>query len=102
MQAERHRAKATQYGRSDASQVVGFGGDAVSRAVLGQRLDGVLDLGGVLADNDGAAGGGGLTPHPAAAADDQLLPGEDGPRVRPADLVRLADRVLESVPVRVH
>src|SRR6185437_5575075 len=34
------------------------GGDAPGRAFLGQGLDGVVDLAGVLADNDGAAAGG--------------------------------------------
>src|ERR1700753_2740536 len=47
------------------------GGDAVGRGVLGQCLDGVLDLGRFLADDDSAAAGGhhvggGLPSHPAA------------------------------------
>jgi hypothetical protein len=65
------------------------GGDAIGLAVLGQCLDGVVDLAGVLSDDDGAAAGGhdvggGLASHPAAAADDhQFLPGEDGHGLRP-------------------
>ena len=84
------------------------GGDAVGRAVLGQGLDGVVDLAGVLADDDGAAAGGhdvggGLASHPAAAADDhQLLPREDGhdrgPRL--AGPVHLLVHALE--PVHAH
>jgi len=47
--------------------------------------------------------GGGLAPHPAAAADDhQLLPGEDGHGLRPVGLVRVTVQVLEPVPARVH
>jgi hypothetical protein len=84
------------------------GGDAVGLAVLGQCLDGVVDLAGVQADDDGGAAGshdvgGGLASRPAAAADDyQFLSGEDGHGLRPVGLVRVTLQVLEPVPVRVH
>src|SRR5262249_25214264 len=83
------------------------GGDAAGVAVLGQGLDGVGDLVGVLSDDDGGAAGGhdvssGLASHAAAAADDyQFLPGEDGHGLRPVGLVRMTAQVLEPVPVRV-
>jgi hypothetical protein len=84
------------------------GGDAVGLAVLGQGLDGVVDLAGVLADDDGGAAGGhdvdrGLASHPAAAADDhQFLAGEDRHGRRHLGLVRVTVLVLEPVPVRAH
>jgi len=84
------------------------GGDAVGLAVLGQCLDGVVDLAGVLADDDGGAAGGhdvggGLASHSAAAAHDhQFLPGEDGHGPRPVGLVGGTVQVLEPVPARVH
>jgi hypothetical protein len=84
------------------------GGDAVDLAVLGQCLDGVVDLDGVLSDDDGGAAGGhdvggGLASHSAAAADDdQFLPGEDGHGLRPDGPVRVTVQVLEPVPAPVH
>jgi hypothetical protein len=84
------------------------GGDAVGLAVVGQCLDGVVDLAGVLSDDDGGAAGGhdvggGLASHPAAAADDdQFLPGEDGHGRRPVGFVRVRVPVLEPVPARAH
>jgi hypothetical protein len=82
-----------------------IGGDAVGRAVLGQRLDGVVDAVLVLADDDGAAAGGhhvfgGLAAHPAAAADDhQLLPDEHGHGHRPVRAVRVVQALK---PVHAH
>ncbi len=69
-------------------------GDAAGLAVLGQRLDGVADLGGVAADDDGTAAdryhiGSGLPAHPAAAAHDhQFLPREHRHRHRPGPSAR--------------
>jgi hypothetical protein len=83
-------------------------GDAVGLAVLGQGLDGVVDLSGILSDDDGAATArddvdGRLASHPAAAADDdQFLPGEHGHGRRPVGLVRVTVQLLEPVPVRAH
>jgi hypothetical protein len=84
------------------------GGDAVGLAVHGQCPDGVVDLAGVLSDDDGGAAGGhdvggGLASHPAAAADnDQFLPGEDGHGLRRVGLAPVTVQVLEPVPVRAH
>jgi hypothetical protein len=84
------------------------GGDAVGRALLGQGLDGVVDLAGGLADDDGAAAGGhdvggGLAAHPAAAADHyQFLPGEDRHRHWPVGPLRLHLRAHALKPVHAH
>ena len=82
------------------------GSDAVGRALLGQGLDSVVDLAGVLADNHGAAVGrhdisGGLASHSAAAADDhQFLPREDGHGLRHTGPGHLAVHAFK--PVHAH
>jgi hypothetical protein len=84
------------------------GGNAPGRALLGQVLDGVVDLVGVVADDDGAAAGGhdvggGLAAHPAAAADHyELLPGEDRHGHRPVGLLHLHLRAHALEPVHAH